>query len=179
MGNAVHLILVIAVHQKEKDVNAAQQNAAIVNAVHLIHANAVHQKERVVNAVHQKERVVNAVHQNVVIVNVVHLIPVNAVHQKEEVVNAVHQKEKHVNVVHLKVILKVEKVVQQEDVNVAHQKAVNAVLLEVENSAQLKAMLAVPHKVVVVLLIKTKVPLQKDVILKVMDVVNYRNLINK
>merc|ERR1712042_260288 len=139
----------------------------IVNVVHLIP----------VNAVHQKERVVNAVHQNVAIVNVVHLIPVNAVHQKRKVVNAVHQKEKHVNAVHLKVILKVEKVVQQEDVNVAHQKAVNAVLLKVENSAQLKAMLAVPHKVVVVLLIKTKVPLQKVVTLKEMDVVNYRNLI--
>merc|ERR1712168_7559 len=111
----------------------------------------------VVNAVHQKARVVNAVHQNVAIVNVVHLIPVNAVHQKEKVVNAVHQKEKHVNA--------------------AQQKAVNAVLLKVENSAHLKAMLAVPHKVVVVLLIKTKDPLQKDVILKEMDVVNYRNLI--
>merc|ERR1711931_417458 len=129
----------------------------IVIAAHLI----------LVIAVHQKEKVVNAVHQNVAIVNVVHLIPVNAVHQKEKDVNAVH----------LKAILKVEKVVQQEDVNVAHQKAVNAVLLKVENSAQLKAMLAVPHKVVVVLLIKTKVPLQKDVILKEMDVVNYRNLI--
>merc|ERR1719187_1367787 len=104
------------------------------------------------------------------LVNSIHnLIPANAVHQKEKVVNAVHQKEKHVNAVHLKVILKVEKVAQQ--------KAVNAVLLKVENSAQLKAMLAVPHKVVVVLLIKTKVPLQKDVILKEMDVVNYRNLI--
>merc|ERR1711931_293024 len=104
-------------------------------------------------AVHQKEKDVNAAQQNAAIVNAVHLIPVNAVHQKEKVVNAVHQKEKHVNAVHLKVILKVE------------------------NSAQLKAMLAVPHKVVVVLLIKTKVPLQKDVILKEMDVVNYRNLI--